>query len=213
MNARVSSRVGVTLIGWAEVGKLFCRARFGCDPGRQFAPCPPAFIGVRWIAKSLRQFRSCHSQFSPTSTTRGRRLNHQTSPPFSNCIPRLVIGNQYFMHLLTLADADVFDLAPGAIVSARSSSRMLGILGTKISPPCICSMQLVHKPTHAPASAERVMRGSVMVILPRFAARQNRDHAAPACRPRSRNARTEARILRAGRRRLACTNIFSAHSL
>ena len=71
---------------------------------------------------------------------------------------------------------------PGAIVSARSTSRMLGIFGTKISPPCICSMLLTTKPY---TLLERQPEARHARIGQRDAATsflflENRNHAAPA---------------------------------
>ena len=89
---------------------------------------------------------------------------------------------------------------PGAMVSAMSVSFMLGILGTKISPPCICSMQLTTKRTPCSSvSQKRVMRGSVMVILPRLrCSMKHRDHAAPAAHNVAVAGATEAGVLRPG---------------
>src|SRR5207249_2618147 len=55
-------------------------------------------------------------------------------------------------------------LHSGAIASAISTSFMLGIFGTKISPPCIPSMQRTTNSTPCSSvSQNRVIRGSVTV--------------------------------------------------
>ena len=80
---------------------------------------------------------------------------------------------------------------PGATVSARSKSRMLGILGTKISPPCICSRQRMTNFTPSSSvSQNRVMRGSVIVIFPRRFCSRNTPESRPCgCPQRCHSAR------------------------
>ncbi|OPZ74914.1 MAG: hypothetical protein BWY80_00376 [Firmicutes bacterium ADurb.Bin456] len=57
--------------------------------------------------------------------------------------------------------------ASGAMAFARSVIFILGILGTKTSPPCICSMALITKRTPCSNDIQkRVILSSVMVNIP-----------------------------------------------
>ena len=83
-------------------------------------------------------------------------------------MPRLVFGHEHLVQLLAGPDADRSDARhPGATPSAMSMTRMLGILGTKISPPCISGRQLSTNSTASSSVIQkRVMRSSVIVITP-----------------------------------------------
>src|SRR5713101_5181303 len=69
----------------------------------------------------------------------------------------------------------------GAIDSTRSARRKLGIFGTKISPPRICSIQRMTKLTPSSrVTQKRVIRRSVIVILPRLRCSRNMGITLPA---------------------------------
>jgi hypothetical protein len=56
---------------------------------------------------------------------------------------------------------------PGAMASARSRMVMLGIFGTKTSPPCMCSRQcMTNRTPWSSVIQNRVIRLSVIVTVP-----------------------------------------------
>ena len=95
-----------------------------------------------------------------------------------------------------------------------STTRMLGILGTNVSPPATSGMQLSTNSTASSSVIQkRVIRSSVIVTTPVCACwLEDRDHAAAAADDVAVADRREARV-RAGRVRASpATTIFSAHS-
>src|SRR5206468_310555 len=95
-------------------------------------------------------------------------------------VSRLVVRHQEFMHLFPWTDANDFDLCIASDRLDELLMFMLGIFGTKTSPPCICSMQRITNRT--PCSSviqKRVMRSSVTVSVPAFLCSRNKGMTLP----------------------------------
>src|SRR5882724_11492405 len=102
---------------------------------------------------------------------------------------------------------------PGATVSARLTSFMLGIFGTKISPPCITSILFTTKRTPCSRVIQNlVIRASVIVIFPFFLCSTNTGITLPRLPTTFPYLAQLNRVAFDPAYAFACTNIFSAHS-
>jgi len=132
----------------------------------------PLFVAVAGIAETLRQFPPMHPVGSFPPGMRGLDDIHVIQ---LHSVARFILPRATPRAVFSPGRMPMYSTAhPGATASARSTSRILGILGTKISPPCICSIASITKRTPCSrVSQKRVMRGSVMVILPRLRCSMN----------------------------------------